>query len=205
MSPFITSINPPSLVVGPPADTALFVYGQGFEAGSLIWFGGQQERTDYLTNALSTIITQGMFPNQDPSVPVWVVNPDGSQSNTLHFAFVPFNVVPPEPTHGSLQADLDTMRIYIGARSNQDDVLLQGMLYAATEWWYERVYQSHQAHPDVQLGILMRASRLYKRRQSPEGIAGFGGEGAVVRLVRGDPDEEDLLERHMDYSRVGIG
>jgi hypothetical protein len=204
MSPYIEAISPSSLLVGPPADTALFVYGGGFEAGSVIVFGGQVERTDYLTNALSTIITAGMFPNQDPTVEVMVRNLDGSESNVAHFAFVPFDTVPPMPIDGSVRADLDTLKVFIGARTNQDDALLQGMLYAATEWWYERVYASHQAHPDVQTGILMRASRLYKRRQSPEGIAGFGGEGAVVRLVRGDPDEEDLLERHMDYTRVGI-
>jgi hypothetical protein len=113
--------------------------------------------------------------------------------------------VPPFPPDGSVTADLETLKRYLGARGDQDDVLLQECLFTATEYWYERVYESHRPHPDVQHGILLRASRLYKRRQSPEGIAGFGGEGVVVRLVRGDPDEEDLMERHMDYKRVGIG
>lgn len=199
----VSTIAPTALPVGPPADTVLHVYGSGFEADSRIRFGVNLERTDYHgATDVSTIISRGVFPNPDPMVPVSVRNVDGTESNVVTFAFV---AIPTLPADGSIVADLDTLKLFIGARNSQDDALLQQMLYAATEWWYERVYAAHQGHPDVQLGILLRSSRLYKRRQSPEGIAGFGGEGVVVRLVRGDPDEEDLLERHMDYTRVGMG
>ena len=200
----LASIEPTALPVGPPVDTVLRAYGTNFEATSQIRFAGNLERTDYLgPTELSTIITAGLFPNPDPAIAVSVYNPsDASDSNVVTFAFVAIPTFPPD---GSLIADLNTLKVWIGARTNQDDTLLQGMLYAATEWWYERVKPSHRGHVDVQLGIVMRASRLYKRRQSPEGIAGFGGEGIVVRLLRGDPDEEDLLERHMDYTKVGIG
>ena len=41
---------------------------------------------------------------------------------------------------------------------------------------------------------------------SPEGTAGFGGEGLVVRILTNDPDITRLLERHhRTYGNVGIG
>lgn len=203
MPAVVATIAPTALPIGPPADTVLHVYGSAFEPDSLIRFGGNLERTDYHgASHLSTVITAGLFPSPDPAIPVSVYNADGTDSNVVTFAFV---VIPTMPADGSIVADVETLKRFIGARSSQDDALLQEMLYAAVEWWYERVYPGHRGHPDVQLGILLRSSRLYKRRQSPEGVAGFGGEGAVVRLTRGDPDEEDLLERHMDYTRVGMG
>ena len=61
------------------------------------------------------------------------------------------------------------------------------------------------AHSDVQEAILLLASRLYKRRQLPEGVAGFGGEGVVVRILGMDPDVRQLLDRHLDLLNVGVG
>lgn len=46
--------------------------------------------------------------------------------------------------------------------------------------------------PNVRLACLMHAARLYKRKNSPEGVAGFG-EFGTVRVSRFDPDVEDLL------------
>jgi hypothetical protein len=112
-------------------------------------------------------------------------------------------VNPPVP--GEVVADLETLKYYVGTRTNVDDMILDDRLKAATNWVYDRVYPEHRAYNDVQEAILLVASRLYKRRQTPEGVAGFGGEGAVVRVVASDPDVASLLEFHLDYSRAGFG
>lgn len=55
--------------------------------------------------------------------------------------------------------------------------------------------------PDVEQACLLRAAGLYKRRDSPQGIAGFDGFGAVLR-TRLDPDVAALLRPFM---KVRIG
>lgn len=111
--------------------------------------------------------------------------------------------IPPIPVD-TFVADLETLKRYVGARTPQDDELLQERLDTATEWVYERVYESHRTKLDVQEAILLLASRLYKRRQSPEGVAGFGGEGGVIRILAGDPDINERLERHLNLRDAGI-
>ena len=114
-------------------------------------------------------------------------------------------LVPGEmPPPASIVADLPTLRAYVGARTMQDDALLEGRLFVATEWVYERVMLTHRLHNEVQEAILLLASRLYKRRQSPEGVTGFGGEGGLVRAVSNDPDISDMIERHLDMKNAGI-
>ena len=49
----------------------------------------------------------------------------------------------------------------------------------------------------VRTAIVMEASRLAKRSTSPEGTAGFGGDGLVVRVLGTDPDIERLLRRYL--------
>jgi len=106
-------------------------------------------------------------------------------------------------------ADLDTLRLYVGAVSTKDDNLLQARLDTATAWVTARVYADELLADEVQEAILLMSSRLYGRRKSPEGVSGFGGEGIVVRVVANDPDIRQMLERHMDLSAeatgVGIG
>lgn len=49
------------------------------------------------------------------------------------------------------------------------------------------------AVPDpIKRATLLRAARLYRRKGSPEGVAGFGDFG-VVRVGRNDPDYEALI------------
>ena len=48
---------------------------------------------------------------------------------------------------------------------------------------------------DVQEGVLLLASRLYKRRQSPEGVAGWADLG-MIRIISTDPDIERLWAPH---------
>jgi len=106
---------------------------------------------------------------------------------------------------GDVVADLPTLKRMIGAISNADDDNLAMALSAATEWVYERTMSTDWAHSDVQLAILLLASRLYGRRRSPEGVAGFGGEGLVIRVLASDPDIARLMERHLDMANAGIG
>lgn len=53
---------------------------------------------------------------------------------------------------------------------------------------------------DVVMATLLMASRLFKRKDSPEGVSGFGEFGAV-RVPTNDPDIERLLA---PYTRPGI-
>jgi len=108
------------------------------------------------------------------------------------------------PPAGLITADLETLRSYVGARGNQDDALLEARLIVAQEHVYTRTMPSRWDHNDVQEAILLLASRLYKRRQSPEGVAGFGGEGGVIRILAGDPDVAELMERHLDMTNAGL-
>lgn len=115
------------------------------------------------------------------------------------------NPWPPMPDDGQVVADLTTFKRFVGARTDVDDVLLQERLDVATQWVYERTMECRWGHPDVQEAILLVASRLYKRRQSPEGVSGFTGEGIVVRVTAMDPDVRVLLDRHLDLCNVGVG
>lgn len=103
-------------------------------------------------------------------------------------------------------ADLDLLRQrlrLVGAV----DAFLSHCLDVATSWVTDRVYATPdgtpgQRHPDVTEAILLLAGRLYNRRNSPEGVAGWGDMG-VVRVVSVDPDVERLLAFHIDYAKAG--
>jgi hypothetical protein len=103
-------------------------------------------------------------------------------------------------------ADLDLLRQRL--RPQAGDQLLAQALDVSTAWVVDRVYPQPDAshggrHPEVTEAILLLAHRLYKRLQSPEGVAGWGDLG-VVRILGTDPDIERLLERHLDYSKAGL-
>ncbi len=114
-------------------------------------------------------------------------------------------MVPQATPDGEVIADRATLKTMIGAKSDADDEQLDDALAAASGWVYDRIMISSYTDADVQLAILLLASRLYKRRQSPEGVAGFGIEGVVVRVLASDPDINRLLERHLDMCKAGIG
>lgn len=114
-------------------------------------------------------------------------------------------MVPTVVPDGEIIADRDTLKALIRAKSDADDEQLDDALAASSHWVYDRVMVTSMTHHDVQLAILLLAGRLYKRPQSPEGVAGFGIEGVVVRVAANDPDINRLLERHLDMSTLGIG
>jgi hypothetical protein len=49
---------------------------------------------------------------------------------------------------------------------------------------------------DIETATLLQASRLYKRKDSPEGVTG-SAEWGVVRLSRRDPDVWNLIEQYV--------
>ena len=51
---------------------------------------------------------------------------------------------------------------------------------------------------NVEQAVVLGAARLYKRRNSPEGVSGFGDLG-VVRVTSWDPDIEALLNPDLAF------
>lgn len=102
-------------------------------------------------------------------------------------------------------ADIDTLRARVGSTTTRDDVILQECLDTSTSWATDRVMADQLVSNEVQEAILLMASRLYKRRQSPEGVAGWDDLGAI-RIVSHDPDIVSLMSQRIDAAHVyGIG
>jgi len=101
-------------------------------------------------------------------------------------------------------ADLATLKLYLGMTQSRDDEVLTIDLAAATAYVQGQVIPAEWMTDDVQTGTLMLAARLYSRRRSPEGVAGFGSEGVLVRVLATDPDIRSLLEKHLDMSIAGL-
>jgi hypothetical protein len=105
----------------------------------------------------------------------------------------------------AIRADLETLRVMLSVQSTKDDAILTMCLQSAGDWVYDRVLSDRIYRAEVQQAVLMLASRLYKRRLSPEGVAGWEDLGAV-RIIARDPDIDRLLEQHVDsYKVLGIG
>lgn len=82
----------------------------------------------------------------------------------------------------------------------EKEALLQRCIDAAADLISGRCVLPNAWTNDIELAMLMQAGRLYRRRSSPEGVAGFGEFGAV-RVSRIDADIEALLA---PYLRVGF-
>jgi len=102
-----------------------------------------------------------------------------------------------------MRADLDALRASLGTVSNVNNTNLERALTAATAWVRERVYPARFDDDETQEAVVLIASRLYKRRNSPEGVAGWGDLG-VVRIVASDPDINRLLEHKLDMTQAGV-
>lgn len=101
-------------------------------------------------------------------------------------------------------ADLETLKAYLGMTQTRDDAILQIDLDASTAYVQTRVMTAEWLSDDCQTAVIMMAARLYSRRRSPEGVAGFGSEGVMVRVLASDPDIVKLLEQHLDMSLAGL-
>ena len=102
-----------------------------------------------------------------------------------------------------MEADLDALRASLGTVSNVSNVLLDRALQAARAKVADLVYPDLFDDDETQEAIVLYASRLYKRRQSPEGVAGWGDLG-VVRVMAIDPDINRLLEHKLDLTKAGV-
>ena len=102
-----------------------------------------------------------------------------------------------------MKADMDALRASLGTVSNISNTLLERALTAATSWVQQRVMPSVFDDDETQEAIVLLASRWYKRRQSPEGVAGFGELG-LIRILASDPDIQLLLEWKWDMSKAGV-
>lgn len=102
--------------------------------------------------------------------------------------------------------ELADLKQRLNVKSPEADQQLQWCLTVSTAWVDDRVYQypdqqPGERHADVVEAIMILASRLFARRNSPEGVSGWGELG-VVRVLAADPDIEALLALHIDYSRM---
>jgi hypothetical protein len=110
----LTGIDPTESVVGPPDSVLLTITGTGFDINTRASFGvfspeeaeagagmaGEpkwEATTRYVSSTVVTLdITQGLFPNPDPDIPVSVGKPDGSTAGPASFAFTPDVSVEPQ-------------------------------------------------------------------------------------------------------------
>lgn len=104
--------------------------------------------------------------------------------------------------------ELADLKRRLGVRTDETDQQLTWDLQVATAWVDERVYPDPdqipgERHAPVVEAILILASRLYARRNTPEGFASWPDLG-IVHVVATDPDITSLLERHEDYTKVGF-
>lgn len=86
--------------------------------------------------------------------------------------------------------------------NNDASALMQKIIEAVESHW-ETHFEVPDADPrpaHIDLALKMQAGRLWKRRQTPEGVQGVADFG-VIRVTRFDPDIDDLLA---DYMPIGI-
>lgn len=57
---------------------------------------------------------------------------------------------------------------------------------------------------DLVLATLINGARLFKRKDSPEGVLGGFVEFGPVRVTRSDPDRTDLLNKYRRGTGVGV-
>jgi hypothetical protein len=103
----------------------------------------------------------------------------------------------------AIVADLDTLKQMLGVKTGNDDAVLQQSLDAALGFVAEHCYPEAVALDPVAEGTLLMAARLYKRRLSAEGVAGWNDLG-VIRIISTDPDIARLLERWLNMTRAGV-
>lgn len=93
--------------------------------------------------------------------------------------------------------DVDDVLPAVGAVNSEDHPELNACLAAAIDWVTQRSV-SFEGDAGLEIpdaahrAVVMLATRLFKRRESPEGVAGWGDMGAV-RVMTVDPDIENLL------------
>lgn len=140
-------------------------------------------------------------PSKLPGVDVWqlftvlAAGDGGAQLESAYVLQLP--LIP------AVVADLSTLKRMLGQRTDEEDQQLSWALSTAHSWVAEHCYPASYLLNEVQYAILLQAARWWKRRQSPEGVAGFSDFGAV-RISAVDVDVRMLLEHHLDMCREGV-
>jgi hypothetical protein len=83
-----------------------------------------------------------------------------------------------------LENTLNAVIAYIGWRCNDELDLIQD---TGSAYYYDEIVPDN-----LREAVLLQTARQFRRRLSPEGVAGFGEFGAV-RVTRVDPDIEALI------------
>lgn len=99
-----------------------------------------------------------------------------------------------KPTPAELAAWLDIPTT--PPLSAEKTVQLQLCIDTAVDDIDERCWLPSPWPTKVKTAVLMQAARYYKRKGSPEGVAGFNDFG-VVRVSTLDPDVEKLVGRYL--------
>ena len=105
-----------------------------------------------------------------------------------------------------MSATLDDLKRRLNIRSTDTDAQLAWDLEVALAKVTELVYAAEMVEPrpaTVDEAILLLASRLYARRNTPEGFASWPDLG-IVHVEASDPDFTMLLERREDYTNAGL-
>jgi hypothetical protein len=98
-------------------------------------------------------------------------------------------VTAPAPAAGPASAAAVAARLHVTAE--EVEVTVAAVNDLVSDWLVPRADGTWR--PKHVLGAEMLAVRLYRRRNSPEGVATFTAEGAVY-VQRNDPDIGQLLE-----------
>ena len=102
-----------------------------------------------------------------------------------------------------MEATLDVVRSALGTISNVNNGNLQFAFDTAKAYVTDEVYPERLGDVECQYAIVLGTNRLYKRFQSPEGVAGWGDLG-VIRIISTDPDITRLLEHKIDMTDAGV-
>lgn len=109
----------------------------------------------------------------------------------------------PQPEAGPATVELVTAQLSL---TSDPDALVTQAVNAANAWVRrQRVADiSAEAWPDdIELGTVMLAARLYRRRNSPDGVQAMTDAGAAY-VARSDPDIAMLLQVGA-YARPAVG
>jgi len=88
-----------------------------------------------------------------------------------------------------------------GELDEAKETTLQLCIDAAVDDMEDRCDLPNAWNAKVRLACVMHAARYYKRKDSPEGVAGFG-EFGPVRVSSFDPDVERILGRFLKFEQA---
>lgn len=104
--------------------------------------------------------------------------------------------------------DSDRVRLWLNLNATDDPDLVAAVVEAANSvtarYVGEVSAETIPSESDASLAATMLAARLYRRRNSPEGVQGVTPDGLAIGIVRSDPDIARLL-RIDQFSTPQVG